>query len=79
MILTLLLACAPEVVQTPACAEFVACVEATDASRGTTTDVVRFQPGGDCWGSPAGSELCDHACVNGLPIQKARFPDVCAP
>lgn len=78
MFLTLLLACA-EVVQTPACAEFVACVEATDAARGATTDVVRFQPDGDCWGSPAGAELCDHACVNGLPVHKARFPDVCAP
>jgi hypothetical protein len=79
MLALLLSACAPEVVQTPACAEFVACVEATDVTRSTSTDVVRFQPDGDCWGSAAGADLCDHACSNGLTFHKARFPDVCAP
>ena len=72
--LFLLFACAEEVVQTPACAAYVACVEATDAARGTSTDLLRFQPGGDCWGSPAGAELCDHACDNGLVFQAKRFP-----
>lgn len=80
MLLLLLLGCA-EVVQTPACAAFVSCVRATDAAQGVTTDVVRFEPAGECWGTPAGADLCDRACVNGLDFHRRRFPDVaeCAP
>lgn len=78
MFLLFFLSCT-EVVQTPACAQFVACVQATDASRGTTTDVLRFAADGDCWETPAGADLCDHACINGLIFQQQRFPDVCAP
>lgn len=77
--LLLLFAACTEVVQTPACADYVACVQATDASRNTTTDVLRFQPEGDCWGTPAGAELCDRACTNGLAFHQQRFPGVCAP
>lgn len=81
MLLLLTLACA-EVTQTPACAQYVACVEAKDAAAGTTTDLVRFQPQGECWGSPAGADLCDRACVNGLEFERSRTtdaPDACAP
>lgn len=78
----LLAACAPEVVQTEACAAFVTCQAARDAADGTTTDVARFTAGGDCWGSPAGAELCDHACDNGLAFLRERYPALpaeCAP
>lgn len=80
MLFLLLLACA-EVVQTPACAAFVSCVRASDAAQGITTDLARFEPEGECWGTPAGADLCDRACVNGLGFHARRFPDVtaCAP
>jgi len=81
MLMLFLIACA-EVVQTPACAQFVACVQANDEMRGTSTDLLRFEPGGDCWGTPAGSDLCDRACVNGLVFHRVQYPtgpDVCAP
>lgn len=71
----LLAACAAPVSQTPDCAAFVACVEATDAARGTSTDLLRFEPEGDCWGSEAGAEICDRACANGLAFHATRFPD----
>jgi hypothetical protein len=73
--LLLLLACATAVPQTDACASYVACVQATDAARATTTDVLRFDAGGDCWGGPAGAELCDRACIRGLELHAARFPE----
>lgn len=81
MFLLLFLGCA-EVTQTPACASFVACVGARDAARGATTDVVRFEPAGECWGTPAGADLCDRACVNGLAWLRESEPDLpeaCAP
>lgn len=74
--IVLLLACAPEVVQTPACVQFVACQGARDAVSGDPTDLARFDVGGDCWGSPAGQELCDHACVNGLAFLRERYADL---
>ena len=74
MILLLLLACA-EVAQTPACASFVACVAARDAEQGATTDVLRFEPSGACWGSPAGADLCDRSCENGLAWLRDTEPN----
>ena len=74
--LLLLFACASEVVQTSACADFVACQAARDAVSGVPTDVARFDAGGDCWGSPAGQELCDHACENGLVFLRERYADL---
>jgi hypothetical protein len=78
--LWILLACAPEVEQTPACATFVACQSARDEASGTTTDTVRFTPAGECWGTPAGQDLCDRACTNGLAFLRDRYtdlPDAC--
>ena len=75
-LLMLLFACAPEVVQTPACDRFVACQSARDAASGTPTDVARFAADGDCWGTPAGQELCDRACVNGLAFLRESYPNL---
>lgn len=74
MLLLLVLACA-EVSQTDACARYVACIQAKDTDAGTTTDVVRFQPEGECWGTPAGADLCDRSCVNGLAFERTRAAD----
>lgn len=79
-ILLLLLACA-EVTQTPACERYVACLDARDAARGTTTDMLRFEAAGDCWGTPAGADLCDRACANGLTWlleSETDLPEVCS-
>lgn len=64
--LLLLYACAFPVDQSPSCAQYVACLAARDARDGTATDVVRFSPAGDCWGTPRGGELCATACEAGL-------------
>lgn len=79
--LLLLFACA-DVSQSPACATYVSCVEARDAARGSSTDLLRFQPDGECWGTPAGADLCDRACTNGLAwLQESEtdLPEVCTP
>jgi hypothetical protein len=80
-LLLLLLGCA-EVSQTPTCEEYVACLGARDEARGTTTDMLRFEAQGDCWGSPAGADLCDRACTNGLAwLQESEtdLPEACSP
>lgn len=73
MIVWTILACAVEVVQTPACAAFVTCTQARDAQSGIETDVARFDAAGDCWGSPAGQQLCSEACDNGLTFLRERY------
>lgn len=81
MLLLLLLACATEVTQTAACAAFVSCAQARDAQLGLETDVARFDAAGDCWGSPAGQDLCNEACENGLAFLNERYaglPTECA-
>lgn len=81
MFFLILFGCA-EVTQTPACSSFVACVGARDEASGATTDVVRFEPNGDCWGTPAGADLCDRACENGLAWLRETEPNLpaeCAP
>lgn len=55
---------APE--QSDACAQYVSCLQVRDARLGITTNAVRFEGGGDCWGSEAGAHLCDTACSRGL-------------
>lgn len=80
--LLLLFACAADVSQTPACVSFVACSAARDVQLGLETDVARFGASGDCWGSPAGQQLCDEACDNGLTFLRDRYADLpteCAP
>lgn len=79
--LVLALACAPEVTQTSACAALVTCTQARDIQLGLETDVARFDAAGDCWGSPAGQELCNMACENGLTFLRERYtglPAECA-
>lgn len=83
-ILTLLLSlgCAPPVPQSAACVAYVGCVEAIDLARGGTTNLARFEAGGDCWGSPLAGELCDRACTSGLEFLQERqpaLPEECAP
>lgn len=78
MALLLLFACASEVTQTEACAQFVSCAQARDPD----VDTLRFEAAGDCWGSAAGADLCDRACVNGLAFLRdtePTLPDACAP
>jgi hypothetical protein len=75
LLLTLLLGCA-EVTQTPSCADFVACVDARDAADGAETDTLRFEPTGDCWGSPDGQALCDRACSSGLEWLRESYDDL---
>ena len=70
----LLVGCA-ESNQTPTCAQYVACVRALDAQEDVTTNAKRFEPGGACWGSPEGAELCDRACKGGLAYQQSIAPD----
>lgn len=83
MFLALLIACAGDLSQTPACATFVACSLARDAQLGLETDVARFDAAGACWGgSAAGQQLCDEACDNGLVFLRERYADLpaaCAP
>lgn len=81
MIIALLFGCA-EVVQTPACADYLVCLSARDAELGITTDVARFEVDGGCWGSEDGAALCDRACSSGLTWlrdNEANLPEACAP
>ncbi len=57
-----------DVGQTEDCRKFVACVRAIDQSQGATTNVQRFEATGGCWGTAAGTELCDSACRRGLEV-----------
>jgi hypothetical protein len=58
-----------------ACETFVACIEARDAQRDTTTDVARFAEGGACWtASEEGALACARACERGLEVT-ARLSD----
>ena len=76
----MLVGCA-EGAQTHACREYVQCLEVRDAELGITTNTDRFESGGACWGSPAGAELCDTACVRGLEFLSSleNAPAECAP
>jgi hypothetical protein len=78
MWLVLLASCTIPVPQRPACARYVTCLEARDARDGTETDVVRFEPDGDCWNVRAGADLCDRACTAGLAWLADREPDLAA-
>ena len=71
----LLVGCA-QVEQSASCAAYVSCVRAQDAAKGIETDLVRFEPGGDCWGNPDGAGLCDRACTNGMLWLQETFSDL---
>ena len=65
-----------DVQQRPACADYVACVQARDLQSGTSTNVDRFDVGGGCWGGDTGADLCETGCVQGLEFLRERQPDL---
>lgn len=71
-------ACSDPVAQTTSCETFVACVKARDVRDKVSapTDAARFEANGDCWGSPAGSLLCDRACTSGLAFLREKEPSL---
>lgn len=66
--------------QSTECRQFVACVRALDAQDGRTTNTLRFEPAGPCWGGAAGAKLCTDSCVRGLAYirRAATTPMACA-
>jgi hypothetical protein len=76
MLLATLLSCTLPVDQRPSCARYVECLAARDDRDGTSTDVKRFLPDGDCWGNATGADLCDRACTAGLDWLAEREPDL---
>lgn len=75
-------ACGAPIEPTPDCDAFVACTTARDVQLGITTDVVRFQPGGACWGNPEIADLCDRGCRSGMAWLRdagTDLPSECAP
>lgn len=73
--LLLLVGCEATVEQAPACARYTECIRALDERSGQPTDLDRFDPGGACWGSEQGAELCEHACERGLRWEAERRDD----
>lgn len=65
--------------QTETCGKFVACVRAIDLTRGTTTNLARFEASGGCWGGKPGTELCDGACSRGLEHLRRAEPALSLP
>jgi hypothetical protein len=76
LLLLTLSACDTSVEQTPACAEWVSCIDARDAQLGVTTDNDRFIAGGDCWGNPEIGDLCDKACAAGMEQMQGMYDDL---
>ncbi len=82
VLLLLSASCGRPVPQSAACAHFVACVRALDQQRGRTTNLVRFEADGPCWGSEAGARLCTESCERGLPWlvrDLSPAPEACQP
>lgn len=82
LVLLLLFSCSIPVEQRAACASFVTCLAARDARDGTSTDVARYLPEGDCWGGDTIADLCERSCESGLSFLAEREPDLgeaCAP
>lgn len=71
----LLSACSESVEQAPSCTRYVECVEELDEEEGVQTDLERFVPGGNCWNSDVGAELCATACERGLLLIQERRED----
>ena len=72
-----LVGCDTSVEQTPACADWVRCIDARDAQLGVTTDDDRFEAGGLCWGNPEIGELCDKACESGMAwMETSNYTDL---
>jgi hypothetical protein len=68
--------------QAESCRRFVECVRAQDAQRGMSTNLVRFEPGGGCWGGPEGAHLCEQSCTRGLEVLRRHnpaLPATCTP
>lgn len=81
LLATLCTACIPQD-QSSVCAEYVSCIQARDARDGTTTDLVRFTPEGDCWAIDAGADLCTRGCEAGLEYlrsHESNLPAECNP
>jgi hypothetical protein len=72
----LLVACGQRVVQTEACADWVACVQARDAAQGQSTNLERFEADGACWGGDEGAALCDRGCLAGLDWLRGEVDDL---
>lgn len=82
LLLPLIAACRIPVDQRAACAEYVTCIQARDALVGADTDLVRFQPDGECWDGALAADLCERACENGLTWLRERarsLPEECQP
>ena len=75
LMVMMVMGCA-QVEQSASCNSYVACVRAQDAAKGVETDMVRFEPAGDCWGNPEGAALCDRACSNGLLWLQEQYADL---
>lgn len=72
----------PPVTQTAECRAWVACVQATDARAGETTNLDRFVEGGFCWNNSELAEGCTTACARALTRSRARessLPAECLP
>lgn len=65
--------CGGRVPQAPVCERFVQCIGKLDAQRGTSTNVVRYQPEGGCWGSALSAELCTPSCERGLEVLERAY------
>ena len=67
--------------QSGACATYVQCLSERDQALGVSTNALRFEAGGACWGSHEGAELCTTACERGLEFiaaAEASAPEVCS-
>lgn len=60
--------------QSPECRAFVECVAKLDAQTGRSTDVLRFEAEGPCWGSEAGADLCTRSCARGIEVLLQQHP-----
>ena len=76
LLLFSLIACDTAVDQTPACDEWVRCIDARDQQLGVTTDNDRFVIGGTCWDNPEIGDLCDKACIAGLEKMPEIYSDL---
>ncbi|MFN0252752.1 MAG: hypothetical protein ACKV2T_38110 [Kofleriaceae bacterium] len=52
--------------QSAECAQYVRCIEATDALAGQTTNLDRYEIDGACWGGSEIAELCTTSCTRAL-------------
>jgi hypothetical protein len=68
--------------QSVECTRYVACIRALDAAQGLTTNLVRFEADGACWGNGEISQLCTTGCSRALERMRDRtagLPQECTP